>query len=156
MDWLVVWGVSNAIGFLFQPVMQQFAQNLGKDLAKDVLKDVLKGIPTQFSQRFKKEEIQITAGKTVREFLELVQNDLQDSGLSEQQIKQYNQPLKKFLEHEIVKKLLGSVFISVLNHQSEVLETKRLEKIWSELKLLLLPDDFNWKRLSNKYIIKVK
>ncbi|MEH2447919.1 MAG: NACHT domain-containing protein [Nostoc sp.] len=156
MDWLVVWGVSNAIGFLFQPVMQQFAQDLGKDLAKDVLKDVLKGIPTQFSQKFKKEEIQITAGKAVREFLELVQNDLQDSGLSEQQIKQYNQPLKKFLEHEIVKELLGSVFNSVLNHQSEVLDTKRLEKIWTELKLLPLPDDFNWKRLTNKYVIKVK
>ncbi len=44
IDFLTAWGVSTAVGFLFQPVMKQFAQDVGKDLLKDVLKDVLKAV----------------------------------------------------------------------------------------------------------------
>ncbi|WP_017318061.1 hypothetical protein [Mastigocladopsis repens] len=44
LDFLTAWGVSTAVGFLFQPVMKQFAQDVGKDLLKDVLKDLLKAL----------------------------------------------------------------------------------------------------------------
>lgn len=152
IDWLAVWGVSSVVGFLFQPVMAQFAQDLGKDLLKDVLKDVFKGIPNQILQRLKKEEIDIAAGKALKEFLEIVQQELQDADLSDEKVKDYNQPLKKFLNNKGVKEILGSTF----NYDCEVLDTKRLEAIWYELKLSSLPDEFNWNKLGKRYVRKVK
>ncbi|MBW4502086.1 MAG: HEAT repeat domain-containing protein [Scytonema hyalinum WJT4-NPBG1] len=152
IDFLTAWGVSTAVGFLFQPVMKQFAQDVGKDLLKDVLKDVLKAVPSRILQRLKKEDIDIAAGKALKEFLALVQQDLQDADISDNEVREYNKPLQKFLNDQRVKQILGTPF----NDECDVVDIKTLKSIWHELNLLSLPNDFDWSKLGKRYVKKVK
>ncbi|MEH2459039.1 HEAT repeat domain-containing protein [Nostoc sp.] len=152
LEWLTMWGVSGAVGFLFQPVIAQFAQELGKDLLKDVFKDVLKAIPAQTLQRLKKKEKDIAVGKAFKEFLELVQQELQSADFTDTQVQEYTKPLKTFLNEKRVQEVLGSPF----NYGGEAIDVKTLQKIWYELNLLSLPEEFNWIKLGKLYVKKVK
>ncbi|WP_233153901.1 NACHT domain-containing protein, partial [Scytonema sp. HK-05] len=152
IDFLTAWGVSTAVGFLFQPVMKQFAQDVGKDLLKDVLKDVLKAIPSQVLQRLKKEDIDIAAGKALKEFLALVQQELQDADIPDNQVRDYNKPLHKFLNDKRVQEILGTPF----HDECQALDTNTLQHIWHELNLSSLPDEFDWSKLGKRYVKKVK
>ncbi|MEO1377199.1 MAG: HEAT repeat domain-containing protein, partial [Cyanobacteria bacterium J06635_10] len=151
MDWLIAWGVNNAVGFLFKPVMQKFAEDLGKDVLKDVLKDVVKGLPGNILGRLQKDEINKAVGKAFKEFLEIFQQELLYD-LEESEVKKYNQSLKKFLGIDDVKVILGSAF----HPDIEIIDTKNLEKIWYEKNLLQLPEGFDWRRLNKPYVRKVK
>ncbi|MBW4626999.1 MAG: HEAT repeat domain-containing protein [Brasilonema octagenarum HA4186-MV1] len=152
IDFLTAWGVSTAVGFLFQPVMKQFAQDVGKDLLKDILKDVLKAIPDQILEKLKKEEIDIAAGKALKEFLSLVQQELQDADIPDNQVRDYNKPLQKFLNEKKVKEILGTPF----HDECHALNTIKLKKIWNEQNLLALPSEFDWTKLGKRYVKKVK
>ncbi|MGH8002191.1 MAG: NACHT domain-containing protein, partial [Brasilonema sp.] len=152
MDFLTAWGVSTAVGFLFQPVMKQFAQELGKDLLKDILKDVLKAIPSQILQKLKKEEIDIAAGKALKEFLSLVQQELQDADIPDNEVREYNKPLQKFLNDKKVKEILGTPF----HDECNALDINSLRNIWYEENLSDLPHEFDWTKLGKRYVKKVK
>ena len=152
MDWLALWGIQTAVGFLFTPVMQKFAEDLGKDLLKDVLKDVIKGLPGNVLQLLAKEDIDKAVGKAIKEFLEILQQELFIADLSEDEIKQYNQSLTKFLRIDEVKEILGKAF----HPACKSIDTQSLEKIWYNKNLLALPEDFDWRRLNKPYINKVK
>ncbi len=151
IEWLTAWGVSNAVGFLFKPVMQKFAEDLGKDVLKDVFKDVVKGLPGNILGRLKKDEINKAVGKAFKEFLEVFQQELFED-LEENQVNKYNQSLKKFLGIDDVKAILGNAF----HPDIESIDTKNLEKIWYEKNLLQLPEGFDWRRLNKPYCRKVK
>lgn len=151
IEWLAAWGVSNAVGFLFKPVMQKFAEDLGKDILKDVLKDVVKGLPGNILGRLEKDEINKAVGKALKEFLEIFQQELLYD-LEETEVKQYNQSLKKFLGIDDVKVILGSAF----HPEIEKIDTKKLEHIWYDKNLLQLPEEFDWRRLNKPYYRKVK
>ncbi|BAZ41287.1 putative signal transduction protein containing Nacht domain [Calothrix sp. NIES-4101] len=152
MEWLALWGIQTAVGFLFTPVMQKFAEDLGKDLLKDVLKDVLKGLPGNILQSLKKEEIDIAVGKAIKEFLEILQQELINSDCSDDEVKKFNSSLTKFLRIEQVQEILGSAF----NPECISIDTQILERIWYDQNLLALPEDFAWKRLNKPYLNKVK
>lgn len=151
IEWLAAWGVSNAVGFLFKPVMQKFAEDLGKDILKDVLKDVVKGLPGNILGRLEKDEINKAVGKAIKEFLEIFQQELLND-LEDAEVKQYNQSLKKFLGIDDVKAILGSAF----HPDIEKIDTKKLEQIWYDKNLLQLPEEFDWRRLNKPYVRKVK
>ncbi|MGB6300374.1 MAG: NACHT domain-containing protein, partial [Rivularia sp. (in: cyanobacteria)] len=151
IEWLTAWGVSNAVGFLFKPVMQKFAEDLGKDILKDVLKDVVKGLPGNILGRLEKDEINKAVGKAFKEFLEIFQQELIND-LEETEVKQYNQSLKKFLGIDDVKAILGSAF----HPEIDKIDTKKLEQIWYDKNLLQLPEEFDWRRLNKPYYRKVK
>ncbi|MEH1889536.1 MAG: hypothetical protein V7K92_08750 [Nostoc sp.] len=72
LDWLAIWGVTQAAGFIFKPILE----DLAKDAAKDWAKDLLKGIPGKIFQKLKKEDIEIATGKALKEFLQLMQQQL--------------------------------------------------------------------------------
>ncbi|WP_371819360.1 hypothetical protein [Tolypothrix sp. PCC 7910] len=101
VDWLVIWGVTQAVGFAFKPILE----DLAKDAAKDWAKDLLKGIPKQLLEKIKREDIEIAAGKALKEFFQLMQQELEDADLETDQIKQYTKPLKKFINHKSVKQI---------------------------------------------------
>ena len=151
IDWLIAWGASNAVGFLFKPVMQKFAEDLGKDVLKDVLKDVVKGLPGNILGRLEKDEINKAVGKAFKEFLEIFQQELIND-LEETEVKQYNQSLKKFLGIDDVKAILGSAF----HPEIDKIDIKKLEQIWYDKNLLQLPEEFDWIRLNKPYVRKVK
>ncbi|MFK0732670.1 MAG: NACHT domain-containing protein, partial [Gloeotrichia echinulata HAB0833] len=149
LDWLAVWGATQAVGLVFKPILE----DLAKDAAKDWAKDLLKGIPGKILAKLKKEDIEIAAGKALKEFLQLMQQDLKDGDFSEDEIKKYQQPLKQYLKHQEVNEILGNPF----KDDCDSIDTNKLAGIWYEINTsCLLPDDFNWKRLGNKYVKKVK
>jgi predicted NACHT family NTPase len=152
MEWLALWGIQTTVGFLFTPVMQKFAEDLGKDVLKDILKDVIKDLPGNILQSLQKEEIDQAVGKAIKEFLEILQHELIAADLSDDEVKQYNSSLTKFLRIDKVKELLGSAF----DPECESINTQSLEKIWYEQNLLAFPANFDWRRLNKPYIKKVK
>ena len=147
VDLLVAWGVAQAVGFIFKPILEDLAKDSAKDFAKDFLKDSLKHVLLP-----DKEPLNIAIGKAIKEFLQLVQQQLEVADLSEAEQKQYTEPLKQFLKNKSVKEVLGSAF----KDDCQGLDTKKLAKIWSELNLLPLPDEFSWKQVNKPYLNKVK
>ncbi|MGB3654494.1 MAG: NACHT domain-containing NTPase, partial [Rivularia sp. (in: cyanobacteria)] len=154
MDLLVVWGVAQAAGFVFKPILQELSKDLGavaKDAAKDWTKDLFKGIPGNALKRLQKQDIDIAAGKALKEFLLLVQQELEDA-VEDEKLKLFVKPFKTFIHNKDVKEILGSAF----KYECETLDTKRLENKWYELDLSALPAEFDWKKLGLRYLKKVK
>jgi hypothetical protein len=44
VDWLAIWGVTSAVGFVFKPILEDLAKESAKDYAKDFFKDCLKKV----------------------------------------------------------------------------------------------------------------
>ncbi|MEH2399281.1 HEAT repeat domain-containing protein, partial [Nostoc sp.] len=151
VEWFTTWIATKAVGFLVKTIIsEEFVKDLLKDYAKDFFKYIFNNAVTA---PFKREPLEKAVVMAVTEFLELMQQDLDDSELAEDEIKKYEQPLNKFLKHPEVKAILGTAF----KDDCQTIDTKKLETIWYELNASYpLPDDFNWKRIAKKYLQKVK
>ena len=155
MDLLVVWGVAQTAGFVFKPILEELSKDLGniaKDAAKDWTKDLFKGIPGNTWKSLQKQDIDVAAGKALKELLLLVQQELEDAEIEDKELKQFVKPFKTFIHNKDVKEILGSAF----KYECEILDTKRLESKWYELDLLALPSEFDWKKIAKRYLKKVK
>ncbi|MBD2300663.1 HEAT repeat domain-containing protein [Nostoc sp. FACHB-190] len=148
IDWLAVWGVTQAVGFAFKPIFEELA----KDVVKDWAKDILKCIPKNILQQLKKEEIEIIAGKALKEFLELIQQELEDADIEELALQQYTKTLKEFISSHFIREILGYPFQA----ECHSLDAQVLFRTWYEMNLPSLPQDFEWERLTKRYIKKVK
>ncbi|HEY9707471.1 MAG TPA: hypothetical protein V6D48_04645, partial [Oculatellaceae cyanobacterium] len=148
VDWLLVWGATQAVGVLVYPILQDLAKEGAKDFAKDFFKDSLKHVVLR-----EKDPRNIAAGQAIKEFLQLVQQELKDADVSETQLQQYTKPLKEFINDKSVKEILGSAF----KDDCPVLETKTLAKTWYQLNLSPLPpEEFDWELVGKLYRKKVK
>ncbi|MEW5858644.1 MAG: HEAT repeat domain-containing protein [Cyanobacteriota bacterium] len=148
VDWLLVWGVSQAVGGLVYPIVQDLAKEGAKDFAKDFFKDSLKHVLLR-----EKDPRQVAAGKAIKEFLHLVQQELKDTGVTDEQLPQYTQPLKEFIKDKSVKEILGSAF----KDDCQALDTKTLAQTWNQLDLSPLPpEEFDWDLVGKLYRKKVK
>ncbi|MBW4678349.1 MAG: hypothetical protein KME52_31530 [Desmonostoc geniculatum HA4340-LM1] len=151
VEWFTLWIGQKAVGFLVKTIIsEEFVKDLVKDCAKDFFKNIFNNAVTV---PFKREPLEKAVVMAVTEFLQLMQQDLNDSELLEDEIKKYEQPLKKFLKYPEVKIILGNAF----KDDCQAIDTKKLEVIWYQLNASYpLPDDFNWKRIAKKYLQKVK
>jgi predicted NACHT family NTPase len=148
LDWLAIWGVSQAVGVVVYPILQDLAKEGAKDFAKEFFKDSLKHVLLR-----EKDPRQVAAGNAIKQFLQLVQQELQDAEVSEAQLQQYTKPLKEFINNKSVKEILGSAF----KDDSQVLDTKTLAKTWYQLNLSpVLPEEFDWELVGKLYRKKVK
>ncbi|MEZ2250724.1 HEAT repeat domain-containing protein [Microcoleus sp.] len=147
IDWLVVWGVTQGVGILVKPILEDLAVDGAKDFAKDFFKDSLKNVIFG-----KKDTRQVAGGKALKKFLELVQQQLKISGLSEDQIKLYIKDVKKFISNKSVKEILGNAFES----DRESLDGELLEQTWTQLDLAALPARFKWQTIANQYLAEVQ
>ncbi|MEH2070507.1 MAG: NACHT domain-containing NTPase [Nostoc sp.] len=149
LNWLAFWGVTQAAGLIFKPILE----DLAKDAAKDWAKDLLKGIPGRIVQKLKKEDIEIAAGKALKEFLQLVQQQLKvRCKLSETEIKDYTTDIQKFISDKSVIEILGQAF----DINCESLDAKTLEDNWNRLQLKPLPSKFNWQSITEQYFTQVQ
>ncbi|MBD6618730.1 NACHT domain-containing protein [Komarekiella sp. 'clone 1'] len=149
LDWLFLWGVTQAAGLIFKPILE----DLAKDAAKDWAKDLLKGIPGKIFQKLKKEDIEIAAGKALKEFLQLMQQQLKvRCKLAETEIKEYTKDIKKFISDKSVTEILGRAF----DINCESLDAKTLEDSWNRLQLKPLPSKFNWQSITEQYLTQVQ
>jgi hypothetical protein len=148
MDWLVIWGVAKAAGLFAKPILEEFAKDTGKDFAKDFFKDGLKKVIHLPEPNILKEAY----GKALKEFLQLMEQELVNVDCREEQIREYIEPLKQFVRREDVAAILGTAF--ELNCKS--IDTRILNQAWAEITSPSLPDDFDWELVSKLYVRSIK
>ena len=136
IDWLLMWGVTKAAGVVVYPILESLAQDAAKDYGKDFFKDCLKKVIRLPEPDVLKEAY----GKALKNFLELIQDELQGAGYQEPIIKQYVPFLKKFIDREEVAAALGMAF----NVECKAIDTALLVRTWAALNSPLLPEDMDW------------
>jgi len=147
IDWLVIWGVTQGVGILVQPILEDLIKDGAKDFAKDFFKDSLKNVLLG-----EKDPRKVAAGKAIKKFLELVEQQLKIGGLSPEQRKLYIKDVKQFINNKSVKEILGKAFES----DRESLDAELLEQTWTQLNLTSLPPRFKWQTIANQYLAEVQ
>jgi predicted NACHT family NTPase len=148
IDWLIVWGVTQAAGSLVRSVMQELAIEGAKDYGKEFFKNSLGKVLHLPEKDVQKEAY----GKAMKEFLELFQQQLEMANLEDDQIKNFEKPLKTFIKDDQVKPILGDAF----DIDCQGLDTLRLAQSWQRLNLPPLPAEFNWEKLGKFYLRKTQ
>ncbi|MEG3896027.1 MULTISPECIES: HEAT repeat domain-containing protein [unclassified Microcoleus] len=146
IDWLLLWGVTQGVGILVQPILEDLIKDGAKDFAKDFFKDSLKNVLVEKDPR------KVAAGQAIKKFLELVEQQLKIGGLSPEQRKLYIKDVKQFINNKSVKEILGKAFES----DRESLDAELLEQTWSQLDLTPLPARFKWQTIANQYLAEVQ
>ncbi|MEG5035507.1 HEAT repeat domain-containing protein [Microcoleus sp. AT3-D2] len=147
IDWLVIWGVTQGVGILVQPILEDLIKDGAKDFAKDFFKDSLKNVLLG-----EKDPRKVAAGKAIKKFLDLVEQQLKIGGLSSEQRKLYIKDVKQFINNKSVKEILGKAFES----DRESLDAELLEQTWTQLDLTPLPARFKWQTIANQYLAEVQ
>ncbi|MEW6494547.1 MAG: HEAT repeat domain-containing protein [Cyanobacteriota bacterium] len=145
MERVAAWGVENVVGFDFKALLEELARENLEEYTKTFFQEGIedwRGLGEQ-------EQLEIALGQALREFLQLVQQELEDADCSEEERQQYSECLRQFLHHRTVLVELGKPF------QDEVSDADKLEQTWQELNLRLLPDEFDWKGIAKRYKKKV-
>ncbi|MEQ8957680.1 MAG: NACHT domain-containing protein [Coleofasciculus sp. C2-GNP5-27] len=148
LDWFAAWGVYSVTGFVFRDVLAPLAKGTLEDYTKDFLKDCIR----DFSGRFEDDTLNTVVGKALKEFLVLVQQELEDAEVSEVEVEEYSPALTKFIHNSSVKGILGSGF----QDECSSLDTQGLGNLWYQLKGRSLPEEFDWERVGKRYLRKVK
>lgn len=148
VDPLIVWGVTQAAGSLVRSVMQDLAIEGAKDYGKEFFKNSLGKVLHLPEKDVQKEAY----GKAMKEFLELFQQQLEMADLEDDQIKNFEKPLKTFIKDDQVKPILGDAF----DIDCQILDTFRLAQSWQRLNLSPLPAEFNWEKLGKFYLRKTQ
>jgi predicted NACHT family NTPase len=148
VDWLVVWGVAQAAGLVFKPILEDLAKETAKDYTKDFFKDCLKKV----IHLPEKDPLKEVYGKALTQFLLLVQQELERADYDEILIKEYVKPLKDFVNQEKIAATLGSAF----NSDSQGLDIQIMARTWREMNLPFLPEEFDWGQISKRYLKRVK
>ncbi|MDE5084376.1 MAG: NACHT domain-containing protein, partial [Trichodesmium sp. St18_bin1] len=148
IDWLVIWGVTQGVGFVFKPILEDLAKDAAKDYIKDFFKTSLGNV---IKDLINKEPLQQAIGKAIKEFLELVQQELEYADVDEDQLKRYISPFKRFLKNESVRQTLGSAFDS----RTKLVNDNILADVAKEI-VPTLPPNFDWSRVAKIYGKKVQ
>ncbi|NEN98053.1 MAG: NACHT domain-containing protein [Moorea sp. SIO3I7] len=148
LDWLAIWGLSSAGGYLAKEVIGPLAKEALEDYTKEFFKESIKEYTGLSDQNTQKKLF----GKALKEFMALVEEELEDADLSKQDVKQYTKPLKQYIKHKSIKAILGSAF----KYGCKRIDTEKLDKTWIELDLLPLPEGFDWHYIGKRYVKEVK
>ena len=147
MNWLTEWSATNVIGFVFKDIFLELAKDGGRDYVKGFFKDGFDNLALA-----DKAILQIGAGQALKEFLVLVQQQLESTDLDEIELRHYLQPFRSFIYEDTVRETLAIPF----HNDERILESKILARTWNDLNLLPLPEDFHWEVVVKLYRRKVK
>ena len=158
MELLVDWGVVNISGFIFKPILEEIAK-----LTTAALEDYVKnffGVSIKNLVDIAKEmSLKIAFVKAIKEFLGLVQQELEDADLDDE-IEHYKTSLKEFIGNKAVLEELGKPLQKALGNttsetNSQTIDTTILIQNWNNLNLKVLPENFNWQLLAKRYVRKL-
>ncbi|MDZ8224426.1 NACHT domain-containing protein [Nostoc sp. ChiVER01] len=159
LEFLIAWGVANVAGFIFKPILEKIA-NLAIDALEDYVKDFFSVCIKDKVDLAKEISLKNAFGKALKEFLGLVQQELEDNEIEGDEIKSYQASLDNFVLNAEVLKQLGKPFqkslgvtTSEVDHQS--IDAGILIQAWNNLNLKTLPADFNWQQLIKRYVKKI-
>ncbi|MBD2355500.1 hypothetical protein H6G41_12900, partial [Tolypothrix sp. FACHB-123] len=137
IEWVTTWVATTAVGFVSKTIIrEEFLKDLVKDCCKDFFKFILK---TAVTVPFQQEPLQKAEVMALAEFLQLMEQDLEDGELDEDEIEKYIPPLKQFLKHPQVREILGNAF----KHDYQTIDTKKLAEIWYQLNASFPLPDFS-------------
>ncbi len=158
MDWLVAWGVSSCANFIFKDVLLKLASEGLEDYAKDFFKESA----GKFVGLAKQEPIKIAFGQAQKQFLEKIQQELEDADLLDEEIGDYTHMLADFVGEKSVLAVLGQPVEKQLGISSDNsdLNLVVLVETWNYLvdnhsDYQVLPDDFNWEKVGKRYVRSV-
>ena len=155
MDWLVLWGVQNFAGFIFQKIVGELAKSALEDCVKDFFKDSIKDLVGLAKEK----PLKVAFGKGITEFLYIVQGELEDAEIDNVSILQYQDSLEKFVQDKSVLQTLGQPLSKALGTISttdgDFFDIGLLAQKWNDLNLQRLPDEFNWQKVGKRYTKKV-
>lgn len=159
MDWLVAWGVAKVVTFVFKPVLEQLAK-LAENALEDYVKDFFKSSIGDLVNLAQELSLKIAFGQALKDFLALVQQELEDAEVGVTEIEQYIESLNQFIADQNVRFTLGKPFQKVLGNAfksgSDSLDTGLWLQTWNNLNLKPLPDEFDWERVAKRYGKKVE
>jgi predicted NACHT family NTPase len=110
MERVAAWRVENAVGFVFKTLLEELAQENLEEYTKSFFQEDIK----DWRGLGKQEQLEIALGQALKEFLQLVQQALEDADCSEEELKQYTESLSKFLHDTTVLVELGKPFQDVV------------------------------------------
>ena len=145
---ILIWEGAKAAGIVFWPILKSLAEDSAKDYGKDFFKDCLKKV-IHLPEKDVQKEAYLTA---LEAFLQIFQKELENANYQEGQIKQYLEPIKKFIKQPKVAAILGSAF--EVNCKS--LDIPFLDQTWQEMNLPFLPEYFDWELIGKLYVQGVK
>ncbi|NEO79779.1 HEAT repeat domain-containing protein [Moorena sp. SIO4G3] len=148
LDWLAIWGLSSAGGYLAKEVIGPLAKGALEDYTKEFFKESIKEYTGLSDQNTQKKLL----GKALKAFVALVEEELEDADLSKQDVKQYTKPLNQYIKDKSIKAILGSAF----KYGYKRIDTEKLDKTWIELDLFPLPEGFDWHYIGKGYLKEVK
>jgi predicted NACHT family NTPase len=155
VDWLVLWGVTQVFGFAFKDVLVKLATAALEDYVKDFFKGSIKDLV----DLAKEKPLKVTFGQALKEFLGLVQQELEDADVDDTELEQYAHSLDQFVRDSAVLENLGKPFQKALGNtfpaDSQSLDTAILAQTWNNLNLKILPKNFDWERVVKRYQKKI-
>ncbi len=147
VEWLVAWGVSEVVGLIVKEVLAP----LIKGALEDYTKDFFKGCIKDFTNILEPKPLKKAVVQALVEFLEQMNQELQDADVPEEELEHYIKPLQQFIKDSEVKKVLSLPFESEIQE----LDYSALEKAWNDLNDKPLPEEFSWQRVGKRYVRKV-
>ncbi|MBD2316566.1 hypothetical protein [Phormidium tenue] len=141
LEFLLTIGASELGKAIFEQALK-LGQSAAEDYVKDFFKDCLKeGITSTKPEVTKK-----AVAQALKEFLVLVQKELEDWEISEAEIRDlYDRPLVQFVKNDLVKPILGRAF----ERDCTAIDTIALTEIWKNSNFRdkpfpEMPPEFNW------------
>ncbi len=155
MDWLVLWGVANVTTFAFTTVLTTLAQGALEDYVKDFFKACIH----ELVDLVKEKPLKVAFGQAVKEFLGLIQQELEDAELTQVEVEDYTESLTALMADKTAIETLGMPFQKALGKTADTdnqpFDVERVVQIWHRLNLKPLPDSFNWQRVAKRYGRKI-
>ncbi|MBD2358215.1 HEAT repeat domain-containing protein [Tolypothrix sp. FACHB-123] len=147
LEWIVALVAKNAVGLLVRSIINEdFFKDITKEYAKDFLKNRLQKVATILQQ----DKMQKAVAKALREFLQLIEDELKLRQLADEDISILYEPLKQFIDNKSVQEILSKGF----DIDCEEIDYQSLESIWRYLYLPNLPAKFNWQLVTARYLRK--
>src|SRR5262249_48182404 len=148
VDWLLLWGVTQATGALVKPVLEDFAKDVVKDSAKDYVKSCFGSV----FKSLQKDAHQRSLGRAIKELLQLVDDELRNTGVPAHQTEAWAKDAKAFVRSSAVQTALRQAFESSASTVDSIL----LEKGWPSAETARLPEDFDWENIAKTFSRRLK
>lgn len=146
---LLAWLGSTAAWLLAKPILEDFAKDLSNDIAKDASKSLLGKIYHKTFSKLTREPLAKATLLALKEFIELVEEDLLNADIAEELLTVRYQPfIEFFVKQDTFLALLEPLF----TEPNFMLDAAILARAWDEMTHApTLPDEFSWERIAKAF-----